>query len=359
MSKHNGSNKENGFKSLRKWFTEEGFQEEIIERRLDINGLIKEIKKKIIPKNKINILSYPGWIALFLFIVEILTGILLMLYYHATVAEAYADVRYITNVINYGWLFRGIHYWGSHLMIIFVFLHMLQTFFYGGYKAPKELVWISGIILWIFTLLLGLTGYLLPWNQVSYWAVTVVTEVPMAFPYIGNFIKELIRGGADVSQVTLTRFYALHVVLIPLIVGIGLFFHLFAIRKHLVPRDLLTYVVSFILMFGLLLSLATLFPAPIKAKANPFLTPENVKPEWYFLASLAVLQYAGKLEFLGSWAPKLLGAIFQIIFILFLFCIPFIDRGKARAPRKRPIAISLGIFFSLGYIILTLLGHWA
>lgn len=314
-------------------------------------------RKKQFQKKKIDILSYPGWIALFLFIVEILTGILLMLYYHPTVAEAYANVRYITNVINYGWLFRGIHYWGSHIMIIFVFLHMLQTFFRGGYKAPKELLWISGVILWMFTLLMGLTGYLLPWNQVSYWAVTVVTEVPMAFPYVGKFVKELVRGGADVSQVTLTRFYALHVVLIPIIVSIALFIHLFAIRKHLIPGDLLTYIVSFVLIFGLLLSLATLFPAPIKAKANPFLTPPSVKPEWYFLASLAILQYADKLGFLGGWAPKLLGAVFQLIFIIFLFLIPFLDRGKARNPKKRPIAISLGIVVTVGFIILTLLGH--
>lgn len=350
--------KEIGFKSLAKWFTKEGFEEEIIDRRLGFKKLVADIKKKVIPKKKINLMKYPGWIALFLLVMEVLTGIMLMLYYHPTVAEAYQNVRYITNTLNYGWLFRGIHFWGSHLMIIFVFIHMIQTYFYGGYKAPKEIVWISGVFLWAFTLFFGLTGYLLPWNQISYWAVTIVTEVPMAFPFIGPYVKQLIRGGADVSQVTLTRFYAMHVVVLPILVSIGLFFHFVTIRNHLIPRDLFTYIVCFILVVGLLISFATLFPAPIHAKANPFETPMNVKPEWYFLASCAVLQYAGKLTFLGTWAPKLLGAVLQILFVIVLFLVPFLDHGKARNPKKRPIGTFMGVLFTVIFLVLTVLGKW-
>lgn len=341
-----------------RWFTLAGFFEEVIDKRLEIADLAKRLKSSFTPKKKLHITTLPGWIALFLFICEIITGILLMLYYHPTVSEAYKNVRYITNNINFGWLIRGIHFWGSHLMILFVMLHMIQTFVYGGYKKPRELAWVSGVALFILTLAFGLTGYLLPWNQISYWATTIVTEVPAVIPGIGNYLKIIARGGEDVSQVTLSRFYALHVVVVPMLVSILLLFHLFTIRKYVIPKDMIAHIVVMLVIFGLLLSLATLFPAPIHTKADPFNTPAHVKPEWYFLAPCAILAIAGKLGFLGSWAPKVLGVIIQIAIIVFLFLVPFLDTSKIRSPKRRPLSILMGTLTIIGFIVLTILGKY-
>jgi quinol-cytochrome oxidoreductase complex cytochrome b subunit len=214
------------------------------------------------------------------------------------------------------------------------------------------------VALFILTLLFGLTGYLLPWNQISYWATTIVTESMAVIPFIGRYLKLIVRGGEDVSQVTLTRFYALHVVVIPALVAVLTLFHLFTIRKHLIPKDILAHVIVVLIMFGLLLSLATLFPAPIHTKADPFNTPVHVKPEWYFLASCAILAIAGKLEFLGGWAPKVLGIFIQIVIIVLLFLVPFIDASKIRSPRKRPVSMLFGLITVVGFIILTILGKY-
>lgn len=354
----NTKNKPLGIKGLMRWFSADGFYNEIIDKRLGLSEVAKRIKKNVEPQKKLHIRTLPGWIALFLFICEVLTGILLMLYYHPTTAEAYRNVRYITNNIHFGWLIRGVHFWGSHLMILFVLLHMVQTFIYGGYKTPRELAWISGVVLLILTLLFGLTGYLLPWNQISYWATTVVTESAAVIPVIGKYLKMIARGGEDVSQVTLSRFYALHVVIVPMLVSIFLIFHLFTIRKYLIPKDLLTHIIIILVIFGLLLSLATLFPAPIHTKADPFNTPANVKPEWYFLAAYSVLTLAGKLEFLGGWAPKLLGVLIQIVFIVFLFIVPFIDTSKIRSPKRRPLSMVFGTLTIVGFLLLTILGKY-
>ncbi|MCL6583632.1 MAG: cytochrome b N-terminal domain-containing protein [bacterium] len=337
-----------GFKELIHWFTPEGFREDFLQKRLGISeSLLQTIERSLHPKKKIHFSAYTGWLITFLFAMECISGVFLMIYYHPTVAEAFENVRYITNIVPYGWLIRGVHFWGSHLMIGLTFLHLLQTFIRGGYKPPREVTWISGVVLLILTLAFGLTGYLLPWNQISYWASTVVTEVPMAFPYIGHYLKVIARGGENVSQVTLTRFFTMHVTVLPALTTFFLVVHFLPIRNYLIPKDLITHAIAILLCFALLISLATLSPAPIHEKADPYHTPKRVKAEWYFLAGQEILELAGNLEFLGSWAPKLLGVLFQMAIIALLFLIPFIDRNPARNPKKRPLAIAL---ISLGFV---------
>ncbi|MGA1874440.1 MAG: cytochrome b [bacterium] len=348
-----------GLRGLMTWFTPAGFRNDVLKIRLGLNeDFLKKFERSVQPKKKIHFGAYTGWILTFLFGTECISGMFLMMYYHPTVADAFEDVRYITNIVPYGWLIRGIHFWGSHLMILLVFLHLLQTFLRGAYKPPREVAWLSGVVLLLLTLGFGLTGYLLPWNQISFWASTVVTEVPMAFPYIGHYIKLIARGGENVSQVTLTRFFTMHVMALPAITTFFIVLHFLPIRKYLIPKDLITHVIAILLFFSLLISLATLSPAPIHEKADPYHTPERVKAEWYFLAGQEVLELAGHLEMLGSWAPKLLGVLIQIGVIALLFLIPFIDQNPAHSLKKRPIAI---LFISLGYgmfIFLTLLAKF-
>ncbi|MEW6378922.1 MAG: cytochrome b N-terminal domain-containing protein [bacterium] len=337
-----------GLKEILHWFTPAGFREDVLKRRLGMGDeLLLSIERNLHPKKKIHFGAYTGWIVAFLFMMECISGVFLMIYYHPTVAEAFENVRYITNIVPYGWLIRGVHFWGSHLMIGLTFLHLLQTFIRGGYKPPREIVWISGVVLLLLALAFGLTGYLLPWNQISYWASTVVTEVPMAFPYIGHCLKIIARGGENVSQVTLTRFFTLHVTVLPALTTLFLVVHFLPIRKYLIPKDLITHAIAILLCFALLISLATLSPAPIHEKADPYHTPKRVKAEWYFLAGQEVLELAGSLEFIGSWAPKLLGVLFQIGVIAILFLIPFLDRNPAHNPKKRPLAMA---FISLSFV---------
>lgn len=220
-----------GLRELFELFSLTGFVYGPLDSRLNIRDALEENLKKPVPPH-VNWLYCFGGISLFLFIIQAVTGILLLMYYRPTIAEAYKSVVFITNNVPFGWLIRGFHHWAANLMIIMVFLHMLRVFFYGAYKAPRDFNWVTGVVLLMLTLGFGFTGYLLPWNQISYWATTVGTEVPGAVPYIGDFLITLVRGGQAVGQTTLTRFFAVHVVILPLLICFFLLGHFFMIRKQ-------------------------------------------------------------------------------------------------------------------------------
>jgi quinol-cytochrome oxidoreductase complex cytochrome b subunit len=202
-----------------------------LDERLGVAEAIKKNMKKPVPGH-VNWTFCFGGISFFMFLVLLVTGVLLMLYYRPTTAEAYKSVVLITNVVPYGWLIRGLHHWASNLMVLMVLLHMVKVFFYGAYKPPRDFNWVVGVILLLLTLAFGFSGYLLPWNQVSYWATVVVTDATGALPLIGGAVKYLIRGGPEVSQLTLTRFYTLHVVVLPAIAVLFLFLHFGMLRKQ-------------------------------------------------------------------------------------------------------------------------------
>jgi quinol-cytochrome oxidoreductase complex cytochrome b subunit len=168
---------------------------------------------------------------LFLFVIQAVTGMFLTVYYVPSPDHAYDSVQYIMNGVAFGWLIRGIHHWGASLMVLFVFIHMLRTFFFGAYKYPREVTWLTGVFLFLTTLGMGFTGYLLPWNQRAYWATTVGTEIPGTAPFIGSFIERILRGGTDLSAVTLARFFAVHIWFLPAIILL-----LIAVHMYLVIR---------------------------------------------------------------------------------------------------------------------------
>jgi quinol-cytochrome oxidoreductase complex cytochrome b subunit len=220
-----------GFRELFELFSLTGFVYGPLDARLNIREAVEENLRKPVPAH-VNWLFCFGGISLFLFIVQAVTGIMLLMYYRPTIAEAYKSVVFVTNNVPFGWLVRGLHHWAANLMIIMVFLHMARVFFYGAYKPPRDFNWVTGVILLVLTLGFGFTGYLLPWNQISYWATTVGTEAPGAVPIIGDFLIRMIRGGESVGQTTLTRFFAVHVVILPLTIGFFLMGHFFMIRKQ-------------------------------------------------------------------------------------------------------------------------------
>jgi cytochrome b6 len=202
-----------------------------LDERLEIREAIKKNLKKPVGAH-VNWTFCFGGISFFLFLVLVVTGILLMAYYRPTTAEAYESVVLISNVVPYGWLIRGLHHWASNLMVLMVIIHMVKVFVYGAYKPPRDFNWVVGVILLLLTMAFGFSGYLLPWNQVSFWATTVVTDAMGALPLIGEPLKYFIRGGPEVSQLTLSRFFTLHVVVLPALTAVFLFLHFGMLRKQ-------------------------------------------------------------------------------------------------------------------------------
>jgi len=173
-----------------------------------------------------------GSASLFLFVLQLLTGMFLLVYYTPSPDHAYDSIQYIMNSVAFGWLIRGIHHWGATLMVLVVFIHMIRVFTTASFKFPRELTWIIGALLFLVTLFMGLTGYLLPWNQKSYWATTVATQIAGSPPFIGEFLLKVMRGGNDLSAITLQRFFAAHVWILPLVLMALIGVHLYLIIKH-------------------------------------------------------------------------------------------------------------------------------
>jgi len=202
-----------------------------LDERLGIREAIRKNLKKPVPSH-VNLTFCFGGTAFFLFLILLVTGVLLLMYYRPTTAEAYESIVLITNIVPYGWLVRGLHHWAANIMVLMVMLHMGRVFFYGAYKPPRDFNWVVGVLLLLLTFMFGFSGYLLPWNQVSFWATTVVTDAIGALPLLGKTLEYFIRGGPEVSQLALTRFFALHVVILPAVMFILLFLHFGMLRKQ-------------------------------------------------------------------------------------------------------------------------------
>ena len=203
-----------------------------LDERFNLKEILDdEVFTKLAPGH-LGIFSCFGGITFFLFLLQVLTGLLLMIYYIPETDKAYQSVVAITNDIEFGWVVRGLHAWGANLMVVTVFIHMGKIYFSGIYKAPRELNWVTGIVLFLLTLGFSFTGYLLPWTQLSYWATVVGTEMPAATPVVGEMIKVIMRGGEEISQVTLSRFFAVHVIILPLTIVVFILAHLMQIRRQ-------------------------------------------------------------------------------------------------------------------------------
>jgi quinol-cytochrome oxidoreductase complex cytochrome b subunit len=206
-----------------------------LDERVGLLTVWSTIFDRKIPK--VNWWYTLGSASLFLAIMQALTGIFLSIYYIPTPEEAYNSIEYIMNDVAFGWLVRGIHHWGATLMVVIVFLHMLRVFFYGAYKYPREVTWITGVFLFLVTMGLGFTGYLLPWNQRAYWATAVGTSIVGTVPLVGDFLLRVLRGGEDLTLVTLSRFFGVHIWFLP-----AALFGIIGIHLYLVIRNGISYV---------------------------------------------------------------------------------------------------------------------
>ncbi len=208
-----------------------------LDQRLDVKEGLQKLLKKPVPK-KLSFLYCFGGMTFLLFVIQVITGILLAIYYKPSAADAYTSVKFITNTVPLGWLIRQIHAWGSNLMIITVLIHMGRVYFHGAFKNPRELNWMVGVVLLALTLGFGFTGYLLPWDQKSFWGTTIGTEVAGGVPLIGSYLLILLRGSQNVTGDTLTRFYSVHVLILPWITAMFLAVHFAMIKRQGVAKPL-------------------------------------------------------------------------------------------------------------------------
>lgn len=200
-----------------------------LDERLGLTSIYNVVMDRKVPE--VNWWYTLGSASLFLILVQAVTGIMLTVYYVPSPDQAYDSVQYIMNEVQFGWLIRSVHHWGSSLLILVVFLHMLRVFFYGAYKYPREFTWITGVVLLLATVGMGFTGYLLPWNQRAYWATTVGTEIAGTIPVMGDFMMRVLRGGSALSGVTLARFFSMHIWIIPAVILITLGIHLYLVVR--------------------------------------------------------------------------------------------------------------------------------
>jgi ubiquinol-cytochrome c reductase cytochrome b subunit len=358
---------------------------DFVDRRLGIREIFdKELRGYLLPR-KVNAWYTLGAVLLTLFGLQIFTGILLLMYYVPHADQAFASVQRITNEIPYGWLFRMLHAVGANVIVIALLLHMLSVLFMAGYKGRREFTWLTGFTLFNLAMGLCLTGYLLPWSQLSFWATTVATEAPGAVPVVGELVKEFLRGGATVGNPTLGRFFALHVVGMPLIL-LGLIgVHLFCVkRRGISPPPFGTdyqegelpdgfayekhkggipffpnYVVKdgAVICFFLALLLGIIFFAPgmffpeaAFDPADPFVTPPHIKPEWYFLWAYQTLKI---------FPSEVIGLGVQGAFMTFLALLPFIDRGPERRPARRPVFVTIFFLSLLVFLAISIWGHYS
>ena len=215
--------------SRRSWRTRVG---DWFDERFDVRIPLEAFLKKPVPKHAIRWYFCLGGITFALFIIQGVTGILLSLYYKPTPGEAYESILFIMNNVRFGWLIRSIHSWSSTLMIAFCVAHMLRVFITASYKNPRELNWVAGVFLLLLTLAFGFTGYLLPWDQKALWGSTIGSEILGIIPGIGGWLLGLLRGGLEITGLTLTRFYGIHMLVLPVLVFIFLAVHFIIIRRQ-------------------------------------------------------------------------------------------------------------------------------
>jgi ubiquinol-cytochrome c reductase cytochrome b subunit len=339
-----------------------------IEQRTGINGLLKGALDEPIPGGARYAYIFGSGL-LFIFLSQVITGIFLALYYVPSADHAHTTVAYIAKEVAAGSFLRSLHVYGSSAMVIVVLLHVSQTFLYGSYKGRRELLWLSGTVLFALVLGMAFTGYLLPWDERAYFATAVGTNVPSEIPLVGNAIKELMRGGSELGTLTISRFFVAHVFMIPGLIFLLISAHVFLLRKagpagppsedpfhprlptqSFYPRQLLMDLSLTLLLIVILGLLAFLYPAELGPEANPADTQFLPRPEWYYRSLFQWLKlWTGRSAVIGIMVVPL------IVTVLFVG-LPFIDRGVERRPWKRPIAVGL---FSLVFGGLILMGAWS
>jgi ubiquinol-cytochrome c reductase cytochrome b subunit len=331
-----------------------------------------------------------GSATLFLFFLQAITGMFLAVYYAPTPDHAYDSIRYIETQVLSGAFVRGLHHWGASAMVIAIGLHMLQVFLYGAYKPPREAMWIVGVLLLLLTMGFAFTGYLLPWDQNAYWATQVGINMVGSVPFVGTFLVKVMRGGEMLGALTLSRFFAVHVLFLPATIMVLVALHMFILRRvgpagpwsggrerrgqrpgpppqgegaptrpfverrarrsePFYPRQVFMDAVVMLGVFVAVSALALSVPFPLTDKANPSDHSFVPVPEWYFLFYYQFLKYMEG-PILGPIATWVIPGLF----VGLLLALPFLDPSTDRAPSSRRVVLGIGVLFLVG--VFTLVG---
>jgi cytochrome b6 len=350
-----------------------------IDQRLDLSGLRHFIAEKGVPIHTQKIWYYLGGMTLFLFGVQVGSGILLLLYYRPSATEAYESVQFIVTQVEFGWLVRNIHSWSANLLILAAFAHLFSVFFLKAYRQPRELTWVSGALLLFLMLGFGFSGYLLPWNELAFFATKVGTGIAGAVPFVGRGLLRFLRGGDDVTGATLSRFYALHVAILPAVTTVLVGLHLLFVQRQgmsvpikeakrlraggaqkqmpFFPDYILRDVLLWYVALAALAALAAFYPWELGRKADPFAAvPAGIRPEWYFLAMFHTLKLVPSHVF-GIEGERLGVVVFGLAAAL-LVIVPFLD---TRASREEPSPwfTAAGLAVLLYLIVFTIVGYLA
>jgi cytochrome b6 len=324
-----------------------------LDERIGLGGLRHVAEKKTVPLHRHSPWYYLGGMTLFFFMVQVGTGILLMLYYRPSSQEAYESIQFILTQVSFGWLIRSIHSWSANLMIAAALAHLFSVFFLKAYRPPRELTWMTGFALLILAMGFGFSGYLLPWNKLAYFATKVGTDIAGSVPVVGEFTLRFLRGGDRVTGSTLSRFYGWHVAILPAITTFLLLLHLVLVQRHgmsvppdverepgpkrsmrFMPDFLLRDLFGWTIALGVLAALAALFPWELGEKADPFApAPPNIRPEWYFMSMFQVLRVVPGGSLLGLENEVIAILLFGVVGGLGFF-IPFLDRSVVRTGRS-------------------------
>jgi ubiquinol-cytochrome c reductase cytochrome b subunit len=337
-----------------------------LDARTSYRTLLRHVLDEPLPKG-------TGWffttgsVLLLLLGIQFATGVVLTMYYVPSPALAYDSVRYIMDDLPLGWLLRGLHFWCASFIVIAAAVHMLRVFLFGSYKAPREVTWLTGILLFLLILGFALSGYLLPWDQKAYWATTVTINIARSGPIVGQYLADIMRGGPELGALTLGRWYSAHVFLLPAALVTFVVAHVLLLRKHGIsgpirrqegpsfaffPWHVMRDTVIMASVFALLVTIALTFPAHLDEIANPADASYVPRPEWYFLSLFQLLKY-----FPGRFEPVATIVVPGLV-VGFLVALPFLDRGDDRHPLsrgRRLLAAALGVIV-IGVVTLTVLG---
>lgn len=341
-----------------------------VMERVPISPVFEFLSHKKVPWHRGSIFYLFGGAALLLFCVQVMTGIMLMFYYVPTPDAAHESVLFISAKVPFGWLIRSIHSWSANLMVLMVFIHMFSVYFMRAYAHPRELVWLTGALLVILSMAFGFSGYLLPWTKLSYFATKIGTDLTTFIPVIGEEVRLFLMGADTISAPTLTRFFALHVAILPPIFTVVLLVHLVLIQllgmsePHggkktksipFFPNFALREALVWVAVLGLLGVLSVYLPWEVGAKADPLSpAPAGIRPEWFFTFLSQSLKYI---------PPKVLGIDGEVLGVyiiglgaLVFLLVPFWDRWTPQGKRHW-LVMTVGIFAVAYLITLTSLAY--
>jgi quinol-cytochrome oxidoreductase complex cytochrome b subunit len=350
-----------------------------LEERLGLSSIHQFVAHKTVPQHSHTMWYYFGGITLFLFVIQVLTGTLLLLYYRPSPAEAYESVQFIMTRVSFGWLIRSIHSWSANLMILSAMIHMFSVVFLRAYRRPRELTWLSGIALLGLSMAFGFSGYLLPWNTISYFATKVGTDMAAAVPVVGPYVARFLRGGNDVGGATLTRFFGFHVAVLPGLTTLLLLTHLALVQKFgmsspkwvedessqkrmqipqmpFFPNFFLRELMAWHAALAVLGSLAALFPWELGLKADPFSpAPAGIRPEWYFLAPFYTLKLIP--SHVWRFEGELVGLLGFTLLAVWWVALPFWAVNKNGVERTRWVT-GAGVLLITYLAVFSALGYW-